>query len=153
MFDNFREVAQAVIQLKFEAMKYYIEAGRRTQDSLGREMFITLAEDQKKNIATIKDFAHSLEQKAAGTGGCDNCGSCLVSIPSLKELSGKITSSQNSDDLSALQMALEIETRAGDYFSGTAGECHCKCVREFFSRINEDVQRQISAITSILEKN
>lgn len=148
----FHEVFEAVIQLKIEAMKFYIEASRKTVNPLGKQMFITLAQDKKNNTRDFEVFFNQLKNGEKSSDDCEDCRKCLLKLPDLKQLIFILNNEMDVDDISALKKALNIEHTALEFFTHNLENCSCKTIREFYIKLIDDEKKQIKTITETLEQ-
>jgi rubrerythrin len=118
-------ILERAMAIEHEGRQFYLKAARTTQDRKGEEMFITLAEDERKHYNLIK------RQRAALTSGGRWVRSSEITpvaidldkplFPRGREALEKAVATKSSD-WDALLFGLEIESKSYDLYRRAALE-------------------------------
>jgi rubrerythrin len=116
------QALRQAIRLEQDGYKFYTEAAERTTDPRGREMFLSLADDEKLHLRIVQDQYEAL---SAGTG--------WVSFPEALEFKSidldkslfppeEESIAPEASDTDALLFALEIENESYELYRKAASE-------------------------------
>lgn len=132
-------VVQAIkmaIELEKDGRKFFQDAADRTENALGKKMFQSLARDEMKHLETFQQMLETL----TGTETWSNIADSIVTVgkvPVFEEASKKSPAKGTASEIEALQLALDIEREAIDFFNKAAQDADDPLARQIFERIRD----------------
>jgi rubrerythrin len=118
------QALRRAIRLEEDGYRFYPEAAERTTDPRGKEMFLSLADDEKLHLRIVRDQYEAL---SGGKG--------WISFPETMEMGGKSIDldkplfppekeaiSPRASDTDALLFALQIENQSYELYRKAAAE-------------------------------
>ncbi len=155
------EALEFALKTEEDGYAYYRDSSARTQDSLAKKFFATLANDEFLHINLIKDF-----HKAMAAGSADQ----PVALPNFpkdfksrvktifeearKEIKDKVTT--DTGVLDVYRTAMDLETKSANFYKERLAATKFDQVRKFYDwlfRFESDHYRMLSETLSFLEKS
>jgi len=117
-----KEAIKTAIQMEKDGYDFYIKAAAQTSSTMGQQIFSSLAQDEKVHLAT---FQRMFDDKV----GKEEWGALVVSSKKYatqpvfpKDLEAVAGANPDSNELDALNMAIEAEKHAIDFYNGIKDE-------------------------------
>ncbi|MBN2432198.1 MAG: ferritin family protein [Acidobacteria bacterium] len=132
---------------------FYDQAVRKSQNALGAKIFTMLRDDEVIHAKRIKAIYTALKQDE---GWSAEWKGFTVDHTDLSEMYDAVTRNQaehmevNSSDLEALEVGIELETRAIRFYEKHLAEAENPFEREFLAAMIEEEQRHLKALQDML---
>ncbi len=103
---------ETATKMETEAIKFYSEAAEKTSHPVGKKMFLTIVEDEKRHLQMLSDLLKGLDLKLQDV-------SPLKSIKTIfeekkEEMMQRIAASQ--DELEAFKVAMDMEKEGKEFY-------------------------------------
>ena len=131
------EALEGAIRFETEARNYFLAAAGKAKNETARKLFEYIAEEEIRHIKVINQLHHRMKQ----TGAWEDCADDHAEMKTdshpflklVKEASSKITA--DSDDLQALEHAVELEENGLAYYRRKEAETEVAFEKKFFDAL------------------
>ena len=139
------------IEAEKESLRRYLESAWTTRDPAGRAMFIRLATDEFEHMRLLEGQQASLERSGAWQPVEVPPSFIEELVPKLSKTSLRIRGTSGQNDRSALEEALELETRARDFYYRQARSADSDAARTMFFRLADMEQAHVELVQAELD--
>ncbi|NOY52606.1 MAG: ferritin family protein [Deltaproteobacteria bacterium] len=123
------------LKMEKDGMAFYREASKKTENELGRKMFLSFVKDEKRHYDMIEALSHGLkiDTQLKETGPAER-------MKTVFEEAGQNMASRlgsQSGDVEALKFALEMENKGYEFYkrsAGTSGDADEKRLFEMLAK-------------------
>ena len=126
--------AEMARKMETDAVAFYKEAAGRTSHPVGREMFLSIMEDEIRHTRMIEAVLKGMDITEDSAEPMDRVKSVFEEMR--PELEKKI--SATSDDKEALKVAMEMEKKGYDFYRESEAKAADEKTRELFKRLAKD---------------
>jgi len=156
MKDEFAALIETVkysIQMELDGKKFYIAAGKQSENRLGKELYSWLATQEDFHRARFEAIYQSISEKKGlpldhitlnKTSGIGTIFREAIKI------TGKTLKPQK-DELSAVEKAVEMEIKSRDYYKKQAAKSGSDIVRKFLMIVSAEEQGHYLALIDYKE--
>jgi rubrerythrin len=156
MKDEFAALIETVkysIQMELDGKKFYIAAGKQSENRLGKELYSWLATQEDFHLARFEAIYQSISEKKGlpldhitlnKTSGIGTIFREAIKI------TGKTLKPQK-DELSAVEKAVEMEIKSRDYYKKQAAKSGSDIVRKFLMIVSAEEQGHYLALIDYKE--
>ena len=156
MKDEFAALIETVkysIQMELDGKKFYIAAGKQSENRLGKELYSWLATQEDFHRARFEAIYQSISEKKGlpldhitlnKTSGIGTIFREAIKI------TGKTLKPQK-DELSAVEKAVEMEIKSRDYYKKQAAKSGSDIVRKFLLTVSAEEQGHYLALIDYKE--
>lgn len=142
------------VALKMEAdgIEMYEKAAQKCSNTLGKKMFLGLAEDEKSHIRMIEEIAKSQGLSAAleeARSGTPRERIKTIFSQARDEIVEEVAST--ADDIMALKTALGMEKESHEFYRKAAGETSCVDESALFERLAKEENEHFGVLQNTLE--
>lgn len=133
--------------------EFYLKHSRRTSHPLGKKMFLTLADDEREHMQRIQDLHHRLQEQGRwpkdvalevkGTQVKEVLHSVIDSVERVDEA--------DRDDLEAVRIAIEFETKGEAFYAGLAQKTENPVEKEFYLFLSSMEHDHLMSLKDTLE--
>jgi rubrerythrin len=117
--EQVKEFVREAIKLEIRGREFFNQAADMTRNSLGKKMFLRLAEEEVKHLAVFSNLfssvIHSDEWKRYVEAG-NVAGNSEV----IEELVARMKRAETKSEIEALRIGMELELKAIDFFKKCA---------------------------------
>ncbi|MBI4289235.1 MAG: ferritin family protein [Chloroflexi bacterium] len=148
------EALRRALVLEKEGIKFYGDAAQKVQDVATRQMFATLANDEKQHQKMLMAQVRSLrENKGWRKYPAAEEAACLAGAPSLfpKDKAALDRISQTSTDIDALRFGLTIENRSFEFYFKAAHDSESSEGRSMYAFLAETERGHFDMLMMRLE--
>jgi rubrerythrin len=134
------KVAEAIkmaMELEKEGYAFFKQAAEQTDNKLGKEMFLRLAEEETKHMETFKKMFDSISNAEHWQQVASHLGATRK-VPVFKDAKGKMKALREPGEVEALRQAMEIERKAIQFFSRAKSEAIDSAAKEIFDKIRAE---------------
>jgi len=156
MKDEFAGLIETVkysIQMELDGKKFYVTAGKQSENRLGKELYSWLATQEDHHRAKFESIYQSISEKKGmpvehitlnKTNGIGTMFREAIKITG-KTLKAKKT------ELAAVEKAIEMEIKSRDYYKKQAAGSASDIVREFLMAVSAEEQGHYLALIDYRE--
>ena len=124
------------IKLEINGQAFFNHAAEATGNELGKKMFVRLAQEEVKHLETFSRLFSSViksddwkkqvrSEELKGTSAV------------IQQLADRMKRAEGKSEVEALRIGMELEQKAIDFFSGTAGMAD-EAARQIFEKIADE---------------
>lgn len=108
---------QTAAKMEADAIKFYGEASEKTKNPVGKQMFLSIVEDEKRHLEMINNLIGKNEFSSS------NAGAPMKAIKTIFEnMKNEMLqrAEASSDELEAFKIAMEMEREGKEYYKQSA---------------------------------
>jgi rubrerythrin len=109
------DALEMALKMETDAVAFYTEASKKTKYPVGKKMFVTIAEDEKRHIEMISQLIKGLQITAKDVSPMKNVKSIFESMKN--EMMKKVAAS--ADEMEAFKIAMKMEQEGADFYKKT----------------------------------
>jgi rubrerythrin len=125
------------LKMETDAVTFYTEAAGKTSHPVGKKMFLSIAEDEKRHIEMLTALLKGLDLTPESVDPMANVKSIFEDMK--EQMHSKITAT--SDDTEALKIAMEMERKGFEFYRKVASEAPDPKSRGLFERLIKEEER------------
>jgi len=122
---------EIAIKMETDAIKFYKEAADKTKNSVGKKMFMTIREDEKRHLNMLTQIFKGLDVKAGDVSPMKNIKTVFESMKN--EMMKKVEASQN--ELEAFKIASQMEKEGIEFYRKALSEAKTEKEKALFDRL------------------
>lgn len=127
---------EIAMKMEQEAIDFYTKCAEKTNNPFGKEMFLSIAEDEKYHIACANKVTHGQEFRPSEKTPLQDLK--IIFEKNKQEMLQRVSST--SDDLHALEIAMKMEAETIKFYQQAASNANDPLERKFFECIIKDEQ-------------
>lgn len=147
---NASEALKEALQAEQEGFDMYKKAAERTKYKLGKEMFLSLAEDEKSHMRMIEQIARGMGLDAALAHAREGMPSDRIKtvLSDLKDdVSGRLAVC--ADELEAIKLGMDVENRSIRAYSWNAENADDEAERELFKKLTAEEEQHYQILKNV----
>jgi rubrerythrin len=125
------------LNMEKDAVAFYTEAAGKTSHPVGKKMFLSIAEDEKRHIEMLTALLKGLDLTPQSVDPMAKVKSVFEEMKD--EMHARITAT--SDDTKALEIAMEMERKGFEFYKKAASEAPDPKSRGLFERLITEEER------------
>ncbi len=135
--EGMKRFIEEAIKLEINGQAFFHHAAEATANSLGKKMFLRLAEEEVKHLEAFSrlfssvlksdDWKKLVEREKLG-------GPSAV----IEELAARMKRAESRSDLEALRIGMELELKAIEFFKGCARSSSDPAAKDIFEKISDE---------------
>lgn len=106
------DALEMAMKMEADAIAFYTEAARRMKSPIGKKMFQTITEDEKRHLTMISEIIKGLHIKHEDVSPMENVQSVFLSLKD--EMMNKVEAT--TDELEAFTIAMRMEREGIDFY-------------------------------------
>jgi len=131
---------EIAIKMETDAIKFYKEAADKTKNSVGKKMFMTIREDEKRHLNMLTQIFKGLDVKAGDVSPMKNIKTVFESMKN--EMMKKVEASQN--ELEAFKIASQMEKEGIEFYRKALSEAKTEKEKALFDRLIKEEEQHYS---------
>ncbi|NCO84282.1 MAG: rubrerythrin [Nitrospirae bacterium CG_4_10_14_3_um_filter_44_29] len=131
---------EIAIKMETDAIKFYKEAADKTKNSVGKKMFMTIREDEKRHLNMLTQIFKGLDVKAGDVSPMKNIKTVFESMKN--EMMKKVEASQN--ELEAFKIASQMEKEGIEFYRKALSEAKTEKEKALFDRLIKEEKQHYS---------
>jgi rubrerythrin len=128
---------RTALQAEKEGVRMYLEWARRTSDPTGKNMFISLAQDEEDHARVLAEQIARLEKNMSWCSYKERESEIRELRPNLQPVEARKKSTKGMDELDALRVAIAQEKAAIDLYKRQARELKDARARDMYAKLAE----------------
>ncbi|MDP3260117.1 MAG: ferritin family protein, partial [Thermodesulfovibrionales bacterium] len=131
---------EIAIKMETDAIKFYKAAADKTKNSVGKKMFLTVREDEKRHLNMLTQIFKGLDIKAGDVSPMKNIKTVFESMKN--EMIKKVEATQN--ELEAFKIASQMEKEGIEFYRKALSETKTEKEKALFDRLIKEEEQHYS---------
>lgn len=135
---------QIAIKMETDAISYYREAAEKTAHPVGKKMFLSIIEDEKRHLAMLQEIFKGLEITTKEVSPMKNIKTIFEQHRD--ELGERVQAT--TDEMNALKIAMEMEKEGVEYYKKFASEAKAEKEKALFERLIKEEEQHYQVFSN-----
>jgi rubrerythrin len=131
------DALEMAMKMETDAIAFYTEAARKTSYPVGKKMFLTIAEDEKRHLSMIAQIIKGLQITHSDVSPLQNVKTVFESMK--HEMMKKIEATD--DELEAFTIAMQMEKEGMEFYKKTLAVSKKEKERALLERLIREEQQ------------
>jgi len=127
---------EIAIKMEKDAIKFYTEASEKTDNQVGKSMFLSIVEDEKRHLETLSQIFKGLDITCKDVSPMDNIKTVFESLKDGMIQRVKAT----KDELDAFKIAMQMEQEGIEFYKNAASAAKMEKEKALFERLVKEEQ-------------
>ena len=127
---------EIAIKMETDAIRFYKEAAGKTKHSVGRKMFLTIAEDEKRHLEMLSQIIKGLDIKIKDVSPMKNIKTIFESMKN--DMMKRVEAA--ADELEAFKIAMSMEKQGIEFYRKAMAGAKTEKERSLFKRLIKEEQ-------------
>ncbi len=128
---------EIALRMESDAIKFYTEAAAKTSNPVGKKMFMTIAEDEKRHLDIITKIINGLDINVSGASPMENVKTIFESMKDAMMTRVEAT----KDEMEAFKIAMQMEKEGIEFYRNLLPKLNTEKEKTLFEKlINEEQQ-------------
>jgi len=124
------------IKMEADAIKFYTEAAEKTKNPVGKKMFLSIVEDEKRHLETLSQIFKGLNIRPEHVSPMENI---ITVFESLKDdMMQRVKATMN--ELDAFKIAMHMEKEGIEFYRKAASGAQTEKEKALFERLIKEEQ-------------
>jgi len=128
---------EIAIKMETDAIKFYTEAADKTNHPVGKKMFLSITEDEKRHLEVLSKIFKEIDIKLEEASPMKNI---KTIFQSMKESMMKRVEA-TADELEAFKVAMQMEKEGIEFYKNAISEAATEKERLLFERLVKEEQQ------------
>jgi rubrerythrin len=122
---------EIAIKMETDAINFYNEAAEKTQNPVGKKMFLTITEDEKRHLDTLSQIFEGLHIEMKDVSPMKNVKTVFELMKD--EMMKRVKAT--TDELEAFKIAMQMEKEGVEFYKKAAIEAQTEKEKSLFERL------------------
>ncbi|MDP3297556.1 MAG: ferritin family protein [Thermodesulfovibrionia bacterium] len=128
---------EIAIKMETDAINFYNEASEKANHSVGKKMFLTIAEDEKRHLDMLNQILKGLDIKIKDVSPMKNIKTVFEEMKD--EMMHKVEAT--TDELEAFKIAMKMEKEGIEFYKKAASGAKTDKEKSLFERLIKEEQQ------------
>ena len=128
---------EIAIKMETDAINFYKEASKKANHSVGKKMFLTIAEDEKRHLDMLNQILRGLDIKIKDVSPMKNIKTVFEEMKD--EMMHKVEAT--TDELEAFKIAMKMEKEGIEFYKKAASGAKTDKDKSLFERLIKEEQQ------------
>ncbi|OGW76419.1 MAG: hypothetical protein A3J72_03520 [Nitrospirae bacterium RIFCSPHIGHO2_02_FULL_40_19] len=128
---------EIAIKMETDAINFYKEASKKANHSVGKKMFLTIAEDEKRHLDMLNQILKGLDIKIKDVSPMKNIKTVFEEMKD--EMMHKVEAT--TDELEAFKIAMKMEKEGIEFYKKAASGAKTDKDKSLFERLIKEEQQ------------
>lgn len=128
---------EIAIKMEKDAISFYSEAAEKTSSPVGKKMFMTITEDEKRHLKMLSQIFKGVDITIEDVSPMKNIKTVFESMKD--EMMQKIEAT--TDDLEAFKVAMQMEKEGKEFYEKAVSEVTSEKEKKLFERLAMEEQQ------------
>ncbi len=134
---------EIAIKMEKDAIDFYQQAAQKTQNPVGKKMFISITEDEKRHLQMLSNILKEVDITIKEVSPMQNIKTIFETMKD--SMMNRVTAT--NDELEGFRIAMEMEKEGIEFYNKTRTEAKTEKEKKLFERLIEE-EKQHFAIFS-----
>ncbi len=127
---------EIAIKMQTDAIKFYTEAAEKTKNSVGKQMFLTIVQDEKRHLETLTQIFKGLDITVQDVSPMENIRTVFESMKTgmMKRVEATM------DELEAFKIAMQMEKEGVEFYKKASAGAKTEKEKALFERLIKEEQ-------------
>jgi rubrerythrin len=127
---------EIAIKMQTDAIKFYTEAAEKTKNSVGKQMFLTIVQDEKRHLETLTQIFKGLDITVQDVSPIENIRTVFESMKTgmMKRVEATM------DELEAFKIAMQMEKEGVEFYKKASAGAKTEKEKALFERLIKEEQ-------------
>jgi rubrerythrin len=135
---------ETAIKMKTDTVKFYEEAAERCDHPAGKRMFLTILEDEKQHLESLKQAVNDMKINVKKLSPIENIKTSLETVKDQM----RTQTACSLDDMEAFKIAMDMEKECVDFYKKEAEEAPSEEERNLFKRLAEEEEEHFRVFSN-----
>ncbi|MCX8028243.1 MAG: ferritin family protein [Thermodesulfovibrionales bacterium] len=131
-------------KMETDAIKFYKEASEKTSHPVGKQMFLSIVEDEKRHLQMLSDLLKGLSIKIADTHPMQNIKTVFEDMKD--KMMQRISAS--NDDLEAFKIAMEMEAEGKNFYIKHMDSLNTDAEKNLFKTLAQEEEEHFKVFSN-----
>lgn len=127
---------EVALRMETDAIKFYTEASEKTDNPVGRKMFLSIVEDEKRHLHDLSEIFKGLNVKPEDVSPTEHIRTVFESLKD--EMMHRVKAT--TDELDAFKIAMQMEKEGLEFYKKAASESKTEKEKTLFERLIKEEQ-------------
>lgn len=127
---------EIAIKMETDAINFYSEAAEKTQNPVGKKMFLTITEDEKRHLDTLSQIFKGLHIEMKDVSPMKNVKTVFELMKD--EMMKRVKAT--TDELEAFKIAMQMEKEGVEFYKKAVTEAQTEKEKSLFERLVKEEQ-------------
>lgn len=128
---------EIAISMEADAIKFYKEAADRTSNPVGKKMFLTISDDEKRHLEMLSRIIKGLDIKDKDVSPMKNVKSIFETMK--EDMMKKVEAT--TDELEAFKIAMQMEKEGIEFYKKVSSAAGTEKEAELFKKLIREEQQ------------
>jgi rubrerythrin len=128
---------EIAIKMETDAIKFYKEAAEKTKHSVGKKMFLTIAEDEKRHLEMLSHIVKGLDIKIKDVSPMKNIKTIFESMKN--DMMKRVEAT--TDELEAFKIAMRMEKQGVEFYKKAVLNAKTEKEKSLFAALIKEEQQ------------
>ncbi|MCL4491117.1 MAG: ferritin family protein [Nitrospirae bacterium] len=122
---------EIAVKMETDAVTFYKEASDKTRNAVGKKMFLSIAEDEKRHLEMLSELLKGLDLTMRETNPLKNMATIFEEMKAVMMQRAEVT----ADELEAFKIAMEMEKEGKEFYEKAAQSAPTEKERKLFEKL------------------
>lgn len=138
---NAAEIARS---METDAVEFYTAAAQKSSNNVGKQMFLSIAEDEKRHVRMIEALIKGMGITGENIDPMERVKSVFAELKD--EMTERVAAT--GDDKEALKIAMEMEAKGRDFYEKSAAEATDMKSKALFERLFKEEEKHYAIFSN-----
>jgi rubrerythrin len=135
---------EIAIKMETDAIDFYRAASEKVQNSVGKKMFLSIMEDEKRHLQMLTDIFKGLDIKAEDIHPMKKIKSIFEEYR--EEMMERAEATE--DEMNAFRIAMDMEKKGMEFYEKAAKDAPSEKERELFKRLVKEEEQHYAVFSN-----
>ncbi len=135
---------EIAIRMETDAIKFYREASEKCSNSVGKKMFLSIMEDEKRHLDALNEILKGLDISIKDISPLKKIKTVFEELRD--EMMKKVQATQ--DELEAFRIAMKMENEGMEFYKKMSSEAQSEKERSLFQRLVKEEEQHYSIFSN-----
>lgn len=135
---------EIAVRMETDAIKFYTEAADKTSNPVGKKMFLSIAEDEKRHLKYLDAIIKDLNIQLSDVNPIQNIQTIFESMKS--SLMKKV--SATNDEMEAFKIAMQMEKEGVEFYKNLLSDSKNDKEKELFKKLISEEEKHYAIFSN-----
>ncbi|MCX8030079.1 MAG: ferritin family protein [Thermodesulfovibrionales bacterium] len=135
---------EIAVRMETDAIKFYTEAADKTSNPVGKKMFLTIVEDEKRHLKYLDAILKDLDIHIADVNPIENVKTVFESMKS--SMMKRVVAT--NDEMEAFKIAMDMEKEGIEFYKNLLSDSKIDKEKELFERLIAEEEKHYAIFSN-----